>query len=208
MTDYGSFKRLALKLFIIQKEGHGGSFGEAWYGNQPLSPWQLDAGRYGKWATAPTSRLAPVYANKVVLDQRRAYPYKIHIRYMRYQITRYIESDEVDVLNALKNDRNWDILTNHETIDTYKKALKNGVTYVARRSSDFCGFIRALSDEGIALYISELFVEGDRRNLGIGQALIERMKQDFKPIKIYALSDEDTFYFKKGYNRIGSVFEI
>lgn len=120
----------------------------------------------------------------------------------------YSETDETDILNTLKQDRNWDILTNDETIEKYKKALKSGVTYVARRNAVFCGFIRAISDEGIALYISELYVKEEYRNSGIGHALIERIKRDFQPVTVYALSDEDAYYAKHGYRRIGSVFEI
>lgn len=60
----------------------------------------------------------------------------------------------------------------------------------------------------LTIYTPTLYVKEDRRNQGIGNALIERIKQDFKTVRIYALSDEDKFYLKKGYNRIGSVFEI
>lgn len=123
-------------------------------------------------------------------------------------ISTYSEADQNDVLNTLKQDRNWDILTNDDTIQKYKNALKSGITYVARQNAVFCGFIRAISDEGIALYISELYVKEEYRNSGIGHALIERIRHDFQAVTVYALSDEDAYYAKHGYRRIGSVFEM
>ena len=108
----------------------------------------------------------------------------------------------------LKKDKDWDIITNDKTIQKYKKALKSGITYVARSNDEFCGFIRAIDDEGISVYISELYVKENFRNIGIGNALIQRVKIDSNVNKIYALSDEDNYYIKNGYAKIGSVFEI
>lgn len=56
--------------------------------------------------------------------------------------------------------------------------------------------------------MSELFVIPEWRNHKIGQLLLERIKSDSSGLTVYALSDEDAFYEKKGYTKIGSVFEI
>ena len=63
-------------------------------------------------------------------------------------------------------------------------------------------------DDGMALYISELFVKPECRNRKIGQKLIEIVKIKNRSVTVYALSDEDRYYEKKGYQKIGSVFEI
>jgi hypothetical protein len=62
--------------------------------------------------------------------------------------------------------------------------------------------------EGFAIYISELYVVEKWRNNKIGQSLLERIKKDFSNLDTYALSDEDAYCQKKGYKKIGSVFEF
>lgn len=56
--------------------------------------------------------------------------------------------------------------------------------------------------------MSELYVVKKWRNDNIGQVLLEQVRTDYSNLKMYALSDEDSYYQKKGYKRIGSVFEI
>jgi N-acetylglutamate synthase-like GNAT family acetyltransferase len=53
-----------------------------------------------------------------------------------------------------------------------------------------------------------LYVKPKWRNRIIGQSLLERIKADFPKLAIYAISDEDAYYEKKGYKKIGSVFEL
>jgi len=95
-----------------------------------------------------------------------------------------------------------------ENIDAYKESLLNTVTYVCYSSNEFCGFVRAVYDKGQAVYVSELYVVKKWRNENIGQVLLEQVRTDYSNLKMYALSDEDSYYQKKGYKRIGSVFEI
>jgi GNAT superfamily N-acetyltransferase len=68
--------------------------------------------------------------------------------------------------------------------------------------------LRALLDDGFALYVSELFVVPEMRNRKIGRTLISKVKSDFMNLTVYALSDEDAYYEKLGYRKVGSVFEI
>jgi hypothetical protein len=46
------------------------------------------------------------------------------------------------------------------------------------------------------------------RNRKIGRTLISKVKSDFMNLTVYALSDEDAYYKKLGYRKVGSVFEI
>ena len=115
---------------------------------------------------------------------------------------------ENDVLDAISRDPNWDRFTNDNAIDIYKNSLKKRVTYVCYSNNEFCGYVRSLLDEGFAVYISELYVVKKWRNHNIGQSLLERVKSDFSNLSVYALSDKDAYYQKKGYNNIGSVFKI
>lgn len=78
----------------------------------------------------------------------------------------------------------------------------------AYQDGAFGGYLRAVLDEGFAIYISELFVVPEQRNRDIGRSLIARVKTDFRHLTVYALSDEDAYYEKLGHKKVGSVYEI
>lgn len=123
-------------------------------------------------------------------------------------IFRYEREHEDAVISAIKEDPNWNMFTNERAIENYKKRLCESVTYVAYENGAFCGYLRALLDDGFAIYISELFVVPECRNRAIGKSLIAKVKMDFMHLTVYALSDEDAYYEKLGYRNVGSVFEI
>ena len=123
-------------------------------------------------------------------------------------ITRYKSADEEAIFSAIGRDPDWVEFTKDETRDAYIHALDESVTYICKENNEFCGYVRAILDEGLALYVSELYVVMKWRNRKIGQSLLERVRHDFPSLTVYALSDEDLYYEKKGYKKIGSVFEI
>ena len=124
------------------------------------------------------------------------------------RITKYKPEHEEAVLSAIRNDPNWKMFTNDDAIEAYKNSLKTSVTYVCHDNSEFCGYVRALIDEGFAIYVSELYVIPRCRNRRIGRSLLEQVKADFPNLTVYALSDEDAYYENMGYEKIGSVFEL
>ena len=109
----------------------------------------------------------------------------------------YQPEHESDLIQAISLDSDWDEFTNKKKIDSYKAALQSNVTHVAYNRSAFCGFIRAIVDEGLAVYISELYVVPKWRKQKIGQLLVEHIVNDFPDIDVYILSDEDLYYEKK-----------
>ena len=124
------------------------------------------------------------------------------------EILRYKREHEDAVISAIMKDPNWDMFTKDTAIVRYKKRLLDSVTYVCFENGTFCGYVRALLDDGFAVYVSELFVVPEWRNRTIGRTLLSKIKIDFKHLTVYALSDEDAYYEKLGYRNIGSVFEI
>ena len=124
------------------------------------------------------------------------------------KISKYNPEHADDIFAAIREDTDWDMFSNDAAIDSYRKSLKNSVTYVCYNGNEFCGYLRAIPDDGFAVYVSELFVIPEWRNHKIGQSLLERIKSDSSGLTVYALSDEDAFYVKTGYTKIGSVFEI
>ena len=124
------------------------------------------------------------------------------------EIFRYKPEHEDAVISAIKEDPSWDIFTNEKAIDNYKKSLGESITYVCYENGELSGYLRALLDDGFAIYISELFVVPKWRNRTIGRTLIAKVKTDFRYLTVYALSDEDAYYEKLGYRRVGSVYGI
>ncbi|MCO6411489.1 MAG: GNAT family N-acetyltransferase [Thiogranum sp.] len=124
------------------------------------------------------------------------------------EIFRYTREHEDAVISAIKADPGWDMFTNEKAIGNYKKSLCESITYVCYENDAFGGYLRALLDDGFAVYISELFVVPEWRNRAIGARLIARVKTEFRHLTVYALSDEDAYYEKLGYGKVGSVFEI
>ena len=124
------------------------------------------------------------------------------------EISKYKAEHEDDLLTAIGKDPDWEIFTNDNAIENYKKSLKNSIAYVCYDNNEFCGYVRAILDEGISVYISELYVLPEWRNHKIGQSLMGRVNNDFSNLTVYALSDEDAYYEKKGYKKIGSIFKL
>jgi ribosomal protein S18 acetylase RimI-like enzyme len=124
------------------------------------------------------------------------------------KIFRYTLEHEEAVLSAIQKDPGWAIFTNDDAIGNYRKSLIESITYVCYHNEVFCGYLRALLDDGFAVYISELYVVPEWRKRMIGRSLLAQVKTDFVSLTVYALSDEDAYYEKLGYKRIGSVFEI
>jgi GNAT superfamily N-acetyltransferase len=123
-------------------------------------------------------------------------------------ICKYERAHEADVFAALRKDPDWAMFTAEDAIDNYSRRLQEGVTYVCYEHETFAGYARALLDEGIALYVSELFVVPHMRGRRVGRTLLATLKRDFAGLPVYALSDEDAYYELLGYRRIGSVFEV
>lgn len=123
-------------------------------------------------------------------------------------ISRYTPDDEKAVMSAIGKDPEWEIFTGRDVIDNYRKSLEASVTYVCYEQEEFCGYLRAIQDDAFALYISELYVVPEKRNRGIGRALLAQAGRDYHGLRVYVLSDEDAFYEKAGYKRVGSVFQI
>lgn len=126
-----------------------------------------------------------------------------------FEIKKLSSENISDIFSAIGADPDWIFLISSESKrNDYADRLRDSVSYVCYSGNHFCGYIRAIVDDGMAVYISELLVKPAYRNQKIGQKLIEEVKINNSTLTVYALSDEDRYYEKKGYKKIGSVFEI
>ena len=71
---------------------------------------------------------------------------------------------------------------------------------VAIRNNTVIGFIRALTDEQLTMYIADILVGAEHRRLGIGRVLLETCHYLCPNTRQDLLSDEDTIPFYEALN--------
>lgn len=122
-------------------------------------------------------------------------------------ILKYQKKHEDELIFLLGQEPDWGSFLSHDAIDKFREALRESETFLCEFEGNICGYIRALVDN-FGIYISELYVSPQYRGKGVGAELLERIKQEYPKQDVYVLSDEDAYYEKLGYQRVGSVFKL
>jgi len=122
-------------------------------------------------------------------------------------ILKYQKEHELELISLLGKEPDWSSFLNDDVIDTFKKALLESETFLCESKGTICGYLRALVD-GFGIYISELYVAPQYRGSSLGSMLLAKVKQEYPNQDVYVLSDEDVYYEKLGYRRVGSVFQL
>ena len=122
-------------------------------------------------------------------------------------IFRYDKLHESELIALLTSDPDWSSFTGPDSINAFKSALLSNETYVYKIESKICGYLRALADE-FGIYVSELYISPRHRKNGYGKELLKKIKQEHPNQDVYVLSDEDIYYEKLGYKRVGSIFQL
>ncbi len=112
-------------------------------------------------------------------------------------IVKYKPEHEEELLALLANEPDWSTFLGEGTIDRFKKALREGETYLYLSQGKICGYLRALVD-GFGIYVSELYVAPVCRGNGYGSALLEKIKQAHPNQDVYVFSDEGLYYENLG----------
>jgi ribosomal protein S18 acetylase RimI-like enzyme len=119
----------------------------------------------------------------------------------------YQKEYELALLSLLKKEPDWSSFLSVHAIDRFKEALLESETFLCENEGNICGYLRALVD-GFGVYVSELYVAPQYRGNGYGAELLARVRQEHPNQDVYVLSDEDAYYEKLGYRRVGSVFKL
>ena len=122
-------------------------------------------------------------------------------------ILKYRKENELELISLLRQEPDWSSFLSDDAIDTFKQALLESETFLCESKGNICGYLRALVD-GFGIYISELYVAPQCRGNSFGSELLEKVKQEHPNQDVYVLSDEDAYYEKLGYQRIGAVFQL
>jgi len=90
----------------------------------------------------------------------------------------------------------------------YQTALRNCIVYVAVEEETVCGFIRVRDDDGFCIIVYDLLVHKNHRGKNYGRTLISHVCSEFPGTDVYVMSDEDGYYEKQGYRKVGSIFKL
>ena len=120
-------------------------------------------------------------------------------------ILKYQKEHELELIALLEKEPDWSSFVSAQAVDTFKEALLDSETFLCEDEDNICGYLRALVD-GFGVYLCELYVAPQYRGNGYGSELLAKVKQEHPNQDVYVLSDEDVYYEKLGYQRVGSVF--
>ncbi len=122
-------------------------------------------------------------------------------------IFRYNKAHEAELIALLMSEPDWNSFTRPDTINAFKNSLLSSETFVFESQSKICGYLRALVD-GFGIYVSELYIAPSCRKNGYGKQLLRKIKQQHPDQDVYVFSDEDLYYEKLGFKRVGSIFRL
>lgn len=102
----------------------------------------------------------------------------------------------------------WKDYSDEDKKDLYILNCEKSITYLLFDDQTLIGYIRALEDYGYYIYICDLLIDQRHRGHGYGKLLIEHLKEKYPKHELYVMSDEDDYYHKQGFKKVGSIFKI
>lgn len=125
------------------------------------------------------------------------------------EIRKYTQKDEDAVMRLIQAEGpDWECYSAGEAATKYHKALRDSITYIACDETATCGYVRAIDDCGLYIYICDLLVNAAFRGCEIGRLLMERVAADYPQRGVYVMSGVDGYYEKLGYTREGSIYKV
>lgn len=125
------------------------------------------------------------------------------------EIRKYSGKDEDNLMQVIKAEGpDWECYSAGAAAVKYGRALCDSITYVACEGAAICGYVRALDDCGLYIYICDLLVNAAFRGREIGRLLMERVAADYPGQDVYVMSGVDGYYEKLRYIREGSIYKV
>ncbi|RJX26010.1 MAG: N-acetyltransferase [Acholeplasma sp.] len=125
------------------------------------------------------------------------------------KIRPYRKRQDTKLLDLLLSEGDmWAIYSAPDQRDLYFLNCEKSLTYLLYEEDEVIGYIRAIEDYSYYIYILDLLVRKDKRGHGYGKLLIEHIQHEFPNLTVFVMSDEDDYYIKQGYHKVGSIFEV
>ena len=124
-------------------------------------------------------------------------------------IRRY-EAGDAEMLLAMiaQEGEDWKEYSQGAGRNKYQKALSNSTAWLLFEDGTLCGYVRCREDDGFGVYVYDLLVSRSHRGREYGRLLLEQVCRETPGETVYVMSDEDGYYEKLGYERIGSIFTV
>lgn len=125
-------------------------------------------------------------------------------------LIRRCKAGDAETLMAMiaREGESWKEYSQGAGREKYLKALSNSPTWLLFEEGTLCGYVRCREDDGFGVYVYDLLVSQACRGRGYGRMLLERVCREYPGVPVYVMSDEDGYYEKLGYERIGSIFTV
>ena len=124
-------------------------------------------------------------------------------------IRKYTNTDADGVMKIIELEgEEWRDYSAPENQAKFKKALENCIVYVAVVDHEIVGFSRSIKDNDLWIVVGDLLVNPKFRGQGIGKMLLDVIKNDYPTLNAYVMSDNDVYYSKQDYKRVGSIFKV
>ena len=122
-----------------------------------------------------------------------SFVYIKHLQKSEIQVKTYLEDRDYDHILLSCQKEQWARFYTSQK-EAYKKALRHSITYVAYDKDVYSGYIRCITDGFFTIYCCEIIVDEKYRRQGVGQQLIETVRQAYPTSSMDVLSDNDSFY--------------
>lgn len=124
------------------------------------------------------------------------------------ELRKYNENkDYANLIALFQCEPSWSWFLSDQHRLRHKQSLRESITYVAYEREQIIGYSRSLEDIGTYIYVCELLVKKDFRGNSFGKQMLDAIAADYPEHEIFIMSDEDLYYQKIGYTRIGSIFK-
>lgn len=125
------------------------------------------------------------------------------------KIRPYRKKQDTKLLELLLSEgETWAVYSALDKRDLYLLNCEKSLTYLLYEEDEVIGYIRALEDYSYYIYVCDLLVRKDKRGHGYGKLLMDHIKHEYPHLTVYVMSDEDDYYIKQGYDKVGSIFEV
>lgn len=124
-------------------------------------------------------------------------------------IRRYEAGDAAQLMAMITQEgEDWKEYWQGAGRNKYLTALSHSTAWLLFEEEALCGFVRCREDDGFGVYVYDLLVSQACRGREYGRLLLERVCRETPGETVYVMSDEDGYYEKLGYERIGSIFTV
>ena len=123
-----------------------------------------------------------------------------------FEIKKYERKYEDELMELIKAEgEDWAVYYEEPNASQYRKSFEQSITYIALADGKVCGYSRSLKDT-LFIYVCDLLVNEKYRGNGLGEKLMNCLKQEYPDYPVYIMSGNDEYYKKIQCRKEGSIY--